>query len=99
VFLRPTKLVADRKLSGADAQSVLEAKIKLVADRKLSSADAQAVIDVSTQEFDVLTKVIADCNANSKHYGAEETKMDVEYRCDQLGKQTHMNTTHYTRFA
>jgi hypothetical protein len=58
-------------------------------------AGAKKMIAVPNDQFIPLCDVIIACNKNSKHYGESDSRVQIEFRCEQLSKQLHFNFSHY----
>ena len=74
---------------------VAMAKLKAVVDFKMDVDGAKKMVAVPDDQFSTHYDLILACNNNSKHYGAMDSMVDIEFRCEQLSKQIHIRSTHY----
>ena len=71
------------------------AKLKTIVDFKMDVNGAKKMIASRHGHLDPFYDIISTCNKNSKHYGATDSKIQIEVRCEQLSKQIHFQTRHY----
>ena len=70
-------------------------KLKAMVDFKLDVDGAKKMIASPHGHLDPFYDLILTCNKNSQHYGVTDSKVAIEFRCEQLSKQSHINCEHY----
>jgi hypothetical protein len=72
------------------------AKLKAIVDFELDLDGAKKMIASPHGHLAPLYDVvISACNMNSKHYGESDSRVQIEFRCEQLSKQVHFKCYHY----
>ena len=70
-------------------------KLQAIVDFKLKVDAVKKMVAIPDDEFHKYYEIINQCNKNSKYYGAEDSRVQIQFRCEQLSKQFHLYYPHY----
>ena len=74
-------------------------RLKAIINFRLDLQQAFNLMAIPDAEFHHLYEVLNQCNLNSTYYGATDTAIEIEFCCEQLSKQLHVRSHHYSHLV